>query len=624
MIPFLSQLFDTNFMPHALCLRTPALIWLHAISDGLIAIAYFVIPVALFRLKQKRTDLVFQWMFLLFAAFILMCGATHALAVVTLWIPIYRFEGLVKLLTAIVSLATAFLMFRLIPQVAALPSPAQWQLAKEELNAHSQQLLTANLTLHQANAELLKVSTAAEAADRAKSIFLSTMSHEIRTPLSAILGYAQLMLRDPALGADSKANLEIIGRSGEHLLTLINAVLDMSKIESGHTEIDLVTFSLSNLLEDLASMFRLRAQAKALRFDMTVLGETVPYLLADEGKLRQVLINLLGNAVKFTISGQVKLQVHLDQRTPESLWLSATVEDSGQGLTAAEQKHLFEPFSQAKGGLNTQEGTGLGLAISRSFARLMGGDLTVVSTSGAGSQFQLEIPVQRGSAANALDRLRSRRVKGIRAGTPIPRILVVDDQVDNQDWLAKLLTAVGFSVRRANNGQTAIQVWEDWVPQLILMDIHMPVMDGLEATRRIKADARGKATAILVLTASALDEDRRLVSQSPADAFLSKPCRENDLLEKLRRMLNIDYDYEADSAVPDLIPLNAGALAQLPPGLAGELYNATAEGNKKLLDKLILQVRASAAASSATALQDLADHYDYDALTRLLGGLCPR
>jgi PAS domain S-box-containing protein len=412
--------------------------------------------------------------------------------------------------------------------VRAKPHPpgqlgTQQEQMEVEIFYNSQQLRTANLTLHQANAELLRVSAAVEAAGRAKSVFLSTMSHEIRTPLNAILGYAQLMLRDPALGEDSKANLKIIGRSGEHLLSLINDILDMSKIEAGHAEINPVTFNLVGLLEDLAAMFRLRAEAKALGFEMTIQGEAVPYVVADEGKLRQALINLLGNAIKFTPSGHVKLDVHLEQRSTQLLWLSASVEDSGVGISPAEQEELFAPFTQAKGAVNVQEGTGLGLAISRRFARLMGGDITVVSNPGKGSIFRLEMPVERGDGAMALKRSSPRRVKGIRAGTAVSRILVVDDQPENRSWLMKLLTVIGFSVRCADHGQAAIQSWEEWKPHLILMDIHMPVMDGLEATRRIKADPRGRETAIVVLTASALDEDRRTVSESPA--FPAHPVR---------------------------------------------------------------------------------------------------
>jgi PAS domain S-box-containing protein len=495
-----------------------------------------------------------------------------------------------------------------------------------EIFHNSQKLQAANRELYHANTQLLQAKAEAEAANRAKSTFLSTMSHEIRTPMNAILGYAQLMLRDPFLGPDAKANLDIIGRSGERLLALINDVLDMSKIEAGRTELNPVTFNLSRLLDDLAAMFRLRAEAKALRFKMSVDGESVPYLLGDEGKISQTLINLLGNAIKFTEHGQIELHVTLDQRSADRLWLSARVEDTGSGISDEEQGKLFEPFSQTKRGLNTQEGTGLGLAISRKYARLMGGDVTVTSSPGKGSIFRLEIPIERGDAGVAVRRNAPRRVIGIHAGTKAPRILVVDDQFENRDWLTKLLTSIGFSVRGADNGEAAIRSWEEWNPELILMDVHMPLMDGLEATRRIKADPRGRETVIVGLTASAMDDDRRTVSQSGADDFLAKPCHEDELLEKIRALLNIAYDYE-DTGAGGQPPggaavLSAERLGQLPRELIEEIRNATLTGDKKRLDKLIFKLRETEAAGSANALQKLADNYEYDALTRLLEETC--
>jgi len=498
-----------------------------------------------------------------------------------------------------------------------------------EMFSNSQQLRAAITKLSETNEELLKAKVEAEAGNRAKSTFLSTMSHEIRTPLNAILGYAQLMLRDPGLSADAKANLKIIGRSGEHLLNLINEVLDMSKIEAGHTELNLVTFNLARLLEDLAAMFRLRAQAKALHFEMITAGEEVPYVLADEGKIRQALINLLGNAIKFTRKGSVRLDIDLRPNGQDFLWLSASVEDSGEGMTIEEQQRLFEPFTQAKGKLNTQEGTGLGLAISRKYARLMGGDITLVSAPGQGSTFRFEIPLAIAHGGIGLPRADPRRVIGIRHAVEPPEILVVDDHAENRNWLMNLLGAVGFSVRSADDGQAAVQKWQESHPRLILMDMHMPVMDGLEATREIKAQPEGKETAIVILTASALDEDRRLVAASPADGFLAKPCREEDLLDKMRALLNLEYDYEEDTGLESRMAnsmalLNANTLKELPLPLVEDLRAATLNGNKRRLDQLIAQVREAADAASANALQQLADRYDYDLLTQFLEEACHR
>jgi CheY-like chemotaxis protein len=365
-----------------------------------------------------------------------------------------------------------------------------------------------------------------------------------------------------------------------------------------------------------------------VRFEALIDGESAPYLRADEGKIRQSLINLLGNAIKFTQLGQIDLRVRLEQRGDNRLWLSASVEDTGPGISDEEQMKLFQPFSQTRIGLTTQQGAGLGLAISRKYARLMEGDITVAGRPGGGSIFRFEIPVERGDSGVAVRRDAPRRVIGIRDGTDLPGIMIVDDQFENRDWLMKLLTTIGFPVRCAVNGEAAIREWQEWNPRLILMDVHMPVMDGLEATRRIKAAPGGMETAILILSASVLDDDRRVVVQSGADDFLAKPCREGELLEKIRALLDISYDYDEltggeGEPAAGAAALSAEGFAHLSRELIEELRNATLDGNKKLLNRLIVKVSLIEDAAFAGALQGLADRYEYDALTRLLEEACP-
>jgi CheY-like chemotaxis protein len=374
-------------------------------------------------------------------------------------------------------------------------------------------------------------------------------------------------------------------------------------------------------------MFRVRAEAKGLQFEVHVKGEPVEYLVSDEGKIRQVLINLLGNATKFTTRGRIDARMSLDYRSDRQLWLWVEVEDTGAGLTVEEQSSLFQPFVQAKSGQRVYNGgTGLGLAISRGVAELMSGSITVRSTPGSGSVFRFEIPVQAGAIADIPGQSDSRgRVLHIMAGQDAPRILVVDDIPDNREWLSGLLTSLGFSVRQADNGENAISAWKEWAPQLVLMDVQMPVMDGLEATRRIKADPLGRATSIITLTASALEEDRKAAFQSGADDFLSKPCLEGELLEKIRVLLGISYEYET-SGEPELDSPKAAlaisdTLVRLPMALIEALRKATLAGNKKALNQLILKV-GQTEDRTAQALQQLADNYDYDTLTRLFEEVC--
>jgi PAS domain S-box-containing protein len=470
---------------------------------------------------------------------------------------------------------------------------------------------------------LAEARDAALAGSRAKSAFLANMSHEIRTPLNAILGYSQLMMRDPSLGRAATDKLNIINRSGEHLLALINGILDLSKIEAGRMELNAVQFDAADLLEGLAAMFRLRAEAKGLQLGINVDGEWAKHVVADQGKVRQVLINLLGNAVKFTKRGSIQARVSVGRRKDNQLWLSAEVEDTGTGIAPEEQTELFRPFVQTQSGVELRSGTGLGLAISKEFVRMMGGKITVKSEAGKGSTFRFEIPVQAGSEDSIPLQPVDRRVIGLVPAGPAPRVLIVDDQQHNRGWLSALLTSIGLAVCEADSGPAALRLWQEWKPQLILMDIRMPGMDGLETTRAIRASSNGEQPVVIALTASARHADRQAILQSGIDDVLSKPCGEADLLEKIRAHLKIEYVY-ADQDTSGLEAPHAAQppalgpefLTELPGELIDKLKGAVLMGDKERLNELVRRV-ADKDTRAARVLQRLADSYEYDALTRL-------
>ncbi len=420
-----------------------------------------------------------------------------------------------------------------------------------------QELAAKSADLEQALRHSHALAEAADAANRAKSVFLANMSHELRTPLNAILGFAQLMTRDPDLTHEQQANLEIILDSGEHLLSLINDVLDLSKIEAGRITFQPQNFDLYRLLETLEEMFRLRATENRLTLRVEYSSSVPQYVQTDQGKLRQVLQNLLGNAIKFTQAGHVVLRVApgrvLDQDhtlasqlpvdTPFMQEIYFEVEDTGPGIFITDIDRVFDPFVQIGHGDEPQEGTGLGLSISRQFVRLMGGDLTLCSTPGSGSRFYFQIPVTIVAATDVPAEEAQRRAVRLRPNQPVYRLLVVEDHDPSRRLLVRLLTTLGFEVREAVNGAEAVTLWQTWQPHLIWMDMCMPVMDGYETIRQIKSTTQGQATVIIALTASVFEEERALIFSQGCNDFLRKPFREAEIVDALIRHLGVRFVY---------------------------------------------------------------------------------
>ena len=484
------------------------------------------------------------------------------------------------------------------------------------------QLQAAGASIAKLTGDLRVARDAAERASRVKSTFLATMSHEIRTPMNAILGYGQLLLSGNGLSPDQRRKLDVIGASGEHLLTLINDILDMSRIEADRVSLSVEPFDLHILLAEVGTMFAPQAAAHGLALDVHV-DPAVPHgMEADPGKVRQVLGNLVSNALKFTEAGGVRVRATSRSAGDSACVVTIEVEDTGPGIPAAEMESIFDAFAQTEAGAR-KGGTGLGLAISRNFARLMSGDVTVRTTPGRGSTFTfsfagLVVP------DDAVDHKAGRtHVERLASGVTRRKVLVVDDIATNRDLLLETLSRVGFETQSAMSGEEAIAVHDEWHPDLVITDLHMPGIGGLDAIRLFRS--RQSKTPIIVSTASS-EATAATVLEAGAQGLLRKPYRERELLRVIAQVLDVEFVTVAPraaaepSATPSLSGRPGGRFGgEIPSALADALREAARQARATRLHELAGDVEPHSL-EAATLIRTYADRFQYAAILNALDG----
>jgi len=506
------------------------------------------------------------------------------------------------------------------------------------LNKSKDDLLSLNETLEQhvldrtqalekSNQHLLQLSSKfkhskneAESANRAKSIFLANMSHELRTPMNAVLGFSRLMLDDAQVTSTQKESLDIINRSGNHLLKLINDILDMAKIESGRIELEIAPFDLGLLIRDLMDMMQEQAAKKGLELILDQSSSFPRFINGDATKIRQILVNLVSNAIKSTDAGHVSLYLTAESHNDNSdLSLNFEVEDTGRGISAKELPLIFNAFVQA-GHQASQNGTGLGLAISHQYIELMQGAISVSSELGKGSVFKLNLPAQRvdENSLPSLNSEASRRVIGL---TPDSlkkqyRILIVEDQIENRLLLQRLLESIGYHVQFAVNGQEGIEQFNLWKPDFIWMDRRMPIMGGIEAIQKIRALPEGDKVKIVAVTASVFDQERQSLLKAGASEIVNKPYTNDEIFSCMAKYLDVEYIYADENTAQDKIQsadISQQQLNNIPEQLLIELRDAAmgldVEQSIAIIEQIIPINEALAG-----KLQQLVENFEFETL----------
>ena len=464
-----------------------------------------------------------------------------------------------------------------------------------------------------------KAEEIAKKANQAKTTFFANMSHEFRTPMNSIIGFSELMIKDPSITATQRKNLSLINNNGNHLLAMINDMLDIAKIEAGKIELHEESFDLYKLLNEIINIYSSHANEKGLLFNSVIAPDLVRSVSGDFGKIRQILFNLLSNALKFTKKGEITLRAKTSFEG-ESVLLEIKVEDTGQGIPSDRIEEIFKPFIQASTNLNSQKGTGLGLAISKSLSNIMGGKVVAKSELGRGSKFFFSIPLK---VSNQLSEDRSfhRREIGLADGQQELRILVVDDNSENRLLLNSILSDVGFIVHEAENGEAALKEFEIWHPHLIWMDVLMPIMNGYEATMAIRKKSGGDSVKIIALTASISKDRHPELIGAGCDDILLKPFKSSDIFNTMKQHLGVTYKYAEESSFREEIKFNPKKvkidLTCLPKDLMNELKKAVIVLD---LDELanIIELVSQVDSNIASSLSLMVENYEFEQLQSLL------
>lgn len=398
-------------------------------------------------------------------------------------------------------------------------------------------------TVKQRTAELQVARDVAEAANKAKSVFLANMSHELRTPLNAILGFSQLLATDPQIPHSQREDLNIINQSGAHLLRIINDVLEMSKIEAGHFDLHPQLFNFTTFIQSVLDMMKVRAYEKGLELTYHQVSDLPEYIEGDEPRLRQVLINLIGNAIKFTDTGTITIQISTASNSHNHLVIE--VKDSGLGINQYDHERVFKPFEQVTE-KNNNSGTGLGLSITKQFVELMGGHIELESDIGKGSVFRVILPLVNPSLPTSLaqEPHAQQSIIGLASGHLDYRILIVEDLAQNQVLLSTLMKRIGMQVKVADNGLQGIEICKSWQPHLVWLDRKMPVMDGIEAVKGIRALSVGSEIKVIAVTASAFEDERQELMQAGMDDYISKPYQAEEIYKCMTKHLGLEFIYK--------------------------------------------------------------------------------